>query len=392
MKVLFLTREYPPFEIGGVARHTACLVKALRKLGVFCRILSFGDPAYSEDGVTFLEPRSSILSKSAASLPSDARVPQDIMRFTEASRDIMDKEDFDIVHVEEPYVGAFVRHAHKVTTIHDTSYGELKSIFRQPSGMSDMKRAIFFCTLGPYLEWVGAQSSDAIIVPSPQVQQELENIYRLSSSKISVIRNGVDLEHLPQNMDKSEAKRALGLSPMPLVFTSAQHVARKRLETLIDAVALMKTAGGNGFDVVVGGEGPLTPHLVKRCEERGVSDLIRFVGWLSREKLELHFAAADVFVLTSDYEAGPISLLEAMAAGAATVSSQIEGFPALMRNGVDGLLFPPGDARALSHNLNMLLGDAALRDRLSVAGHRFAQRFDWGAIARETMDLYGSLL
>ena len=131
MRVLFAAREYPPFEVGGVAKHTFYLVKHLRNLGVECEVLSFGNSKFSEDGTRFIDPSSSIISRSNSAITSDARIPFDIRRYGRIANELIGKEDFDIVHVEEPYVGAFVKHNRKVTTLHDTSYGEMKSILHQ---------------------------------------------------------------------------------------------------------------------------------------------------------------------------------------------------------------------------------------------------------------------
>jgi len=392
MRVLFLTREYPPFEVGGVAQHVASLRRELARLGISSRVLSFGDPACSGDGVTFLAPVSSILSKSPLSLRLDAGIPSDILRFTDAAQALLRAEAFDVVHVEEPYLGALVRHPHKVTTIHDTSVGELRSILHRPAGVPDAKRALFFGTLGPSLEWTCARTSERIIVPSDHIRKELTSFYRIPERKIRVIRNGVNVPVAVSRSTKAEGKDRLGLPEVPLVFTAAQHVARKRLETLLDAVHLLRRRGVTGFHTVVAGEGPATPWLIRRAERHGLGGALAFAGWLPREKLEDYYAAADIFVLTSDYEAGPISLLEAMSHGAAVVSTRIEGFPALLRDGVDGLLFPPGDAAALADRLQSLLSDSALRDRLSEAAVAFARAFDWATVARETADLYGSLV
>jgi len=392
LKVLFVTREYPPFEVGGVAVHTFNLVKNLTKLGVSCKVLSFGDPEYSNAEVTFIRPSSSIIQKSNSSATMDLRIPVDILRITQVANNLISNERFDVVHVEEPYVGAFVKHKRKVTTVHDTSFGEINSILHHSPSFPNFKRVAFYGILGFYLELMCMSSSSFVLIPSEQVKTELLKIYGVSKEKLRVVRNGVELPVLFGPNDKGLAKKRLGLdADKTLIFTAARHIARKRLDTLIHAIKLLRDEGINNYTVVIAGDGPIRSQIMNLSEKQGLGGIISFSGWISRETLSLYYEAADVFVLTSDYESGPISLLEAMSYGDAIISSKIQGFPSLMRDGFDGLLFQVGDYHALSYCLKELLDNPTMRLRLSTSARSFAERFDWKCVAEETVSLYAKL-
>jgi glycosyltransferase involved in cell wall biosynthesis len=393
VKVLFITREYPPFEVGGVAIHTFWLVKYLRKLGVSCTVLSFGDPKLSEKDLVFINPSSSIIKRANCPLKSDAKIPLDILRLTVAAQELISQQQFDVVHVEEPYVGALVQFERKITTVHDTSYGELKAMFNDSLSSPNLKRAFFYTALGLALEELCIASSKVIITPYDHVKDELLKVYRTPKSKIHVIRNGLDTSEAAGAADKNQAKLKLGLSPEGLlIFTTAQHIARKRLDTLVKAVKLLHTQGIEGFQVVIAGDGPLrsnVENLVKKCE---LEDEITLPGWVPREKLNLYYQAADIFTLTSEYEAGPLTLLEAMSHGSAVVSSRIDGFARLINDGVEGLLYPAGDSQALSHCTKRLIEDNSFRLQLSEAAKVFVQRFDWKIVAEQTLHAYKSMM
>lgn len=393
MRVLFVAREYPPFEVGGAAVHTFNLVKNLRKLGISCNVISFGDPCYSSDEVTFIKPSSSIIMKSDSSATMDLRIPLDILRIASIANNLVSKEKFDVVHVEEPYVGAFVKHKGKITTIHDTSYGEIKSIVHQQLSFPAFKRVAFYSLLGIYLEMMSIASSRLIIAPSNQVAQELLDFYKVSKTKLQIIRNGISLPALVGPLDKAIAKEKLGLNvEKPLIFTAAQHIFRKRLDTLIYAIKLLRDQGLKNYNVIIAGDGPIHSKLLRLSENCGLNENIRFIGWVPKEKLYLYFKAADIFVLTSEYEAGPISLLEAMSYGDAVVSSKIHGFPGFMRQGIDGLLFPVGNHYSLSNSLKTLLNDPSTLKRISIASRAFAGRFDMESISKETANLYDRII
>ena len=88
-------------------------------------------------------------------------------------------------------------------------------------------------------------------------------------------------------------------------------------------------------------------------------------GWVDDPAALL--AMADLYVLTSDAENCPLSLLEAMATGLPVVATSVGGVPEVVRDGVDGLLCPAGDVAAMTGALGRLAGEPYLRERLGAA-------------------------
>jgi glycosyltransferase involved in cell wall biosynthesis len=106
-----------------------------------------------------------------------------------------------------------------------------------------------------------------------------------------------------------------------------------------------------------------------------------------------HMGTCGVFVLPSRTEAMGRVLLEAMAAGKPRLGARIEGIPTVIEDGVDGLLFRPGDAEDLAEKLDRLLGDEDLRRALGEAGKaRAAREFNGDAYFARLMDFYGRVL
>jgi phosphatidylinositol alpha-mannosyltransferase len=92
-------------------------------------------------------------------------------------------------------------------------------------------------------------------------------------------------------------------------------------------------------------------------------------------------AAADVFVSPAlGQESFGLTLVEAMAAGVPVVASDIPGYREVVRNGVDGLLVPPGDPGALAAALERVLGDPEEAARLRRAGPARAERYAWRSV------------
>jgi glycosyltransferase involved in cell wall biosynthesis len=264
--------------VGGAAVHTYNLVKSLTKIGVDCKVLAFGDPTYSNAEVTFLEPKSSIVYRCNCPLKNDLKIPLDILRIARFANRLIKTENFDIVHVEEPYVGSFVRHKRKITTVHDTSYGDIKSLASTGAHFANFKRILFYLSMGFFFEFTCIASSSLVITPSKQIKHELTDIYRTSRDKVLVLRSGVNLPDLPSVIDKHAAKKKLGLPEDELlVFTTSQHIPRKRLETLLFAVSLFNKEQ-EGYKVVIAGDGPSHDILLNQAKKLGLDEVVVFPG------------------------------------------------------------------------------------------------------------------
>jgi glycosyltransferase involved in cell wall biosynthesis len=200
--------------------------------------------------------------------------------------------------------------------------------------------------------------------------------------------NGVDPRNRYLEISKESAKEILNVRGR-LIFTTSQHVARKRLDVFMSAMRILDKRGLlRGVEVRIGGDGPLRYRLEEMSRKLGLTSKVRFMGWLSRDQLELHYRAADVFVVSSDYEAGPITMLEAMVAETPVVSTRIRGFPELARDGVDALLVGPGDYVAMANAIIEALTNEDLARRLMCNGREFAMRFTWDRVAKETLSAY----
>jgi glycosyltransferase involved in cell wall biosynthesis len=395
MRALLVTREFPPYVVGGVGTHTLHLSHALQRAGIDVNIISFGSPKASTGLVRFIQPKSSIISKSAQGIGSDLAVVYDIARYGKILRNMVAKDDYDIVHVQEPYVGGFLKAKNKITTIHDTSYGELRSMVTDPSGVREIRKIVFYTALGFIEEYASLASSKAIITPAPNIRSELVEKYRIGADKVITIMNGAS-ENPYSAISKQKAKYLVKIdSAKALVFTTARHIARKRLDVLLMALSRLNNKGLlNDVEIRIGGDGSLRSYLERLAERLGVASKVHFIGWISDDQLSLHLRASDIFVACSEYEASPIAVLEAMISGAAVVCTDIQGFPApsLAKAGVEILIVPPRDPYALATAILRLLTNRRLSDRISKNGARFAAQYTWDKVAQRTVEVYEACL
>ena len=149
-------------------------------------------------------------------------------------------------------------------------------------------------------------------------------------------------------------------------------------QTLINALGLLHREGVD-FDCTFAGEAP-DADLLARCrdfvEGQGMAGKVRFTGFLDRRGLSDLFARCNVLVFPSVFqEPFGISQVEAMAAGLTVIGSGTGGSGEVLRDGVDGLLFPAEDHMALADRLRRLVADRAAWLRMALSGRDRARDF-----------------
>jgi len=167
-----------------------------------------------------------------------------------------------------------------------------------------------------------------------------------------------------------------------LVAAGGRFQPRKALDVALRAIARLP-----GAWLWLIGEGKLRPDLERLAADLGVTDRVRFVGWV--ENPVHHIAAADAFLLPSRHEPLGNILLEAWAAGVPSVATRSEGPSWFMRDGVDGLMADIDDAAGIATALARLRDDpAAARGFATSARARLDEMFSEEAICRDYMTVF----
>jgi colanic acid/amylovoran biosynthesis glycosyltransferase len=149
----------------------------------------------------------------------------------------------------------------------------------------------------------------------------------------------------------------------------------KGLEWTLHAVAKLRATGVDARLTLVG-DGPEKQRVLATIFDLGLTDVVELTGKLPPDRVLERLRAADAFVLSSFAEGIANVVLEAMAVGVPTVSTDCGGMAEVIRHGVDGLLVPVRDAAATAHALASLAADPAYAQRLGLAGReRIVERF-----------------
>jgi glycosyltransferase involved in cell wall biosynthesis len=215
--------------------------------------------------------------------------------------------------------------------------------------------------------------------------------------KITLTRDSINPTEIQGVLDaKLDRDALLAGNDIPtdrfIVLCVGQFIDRKGRWVFLEAAKQALEADSGLFFVWVGPELPSGQDL-ERIAEYGLDGSFKFVlssslGTRRQDILEF-FRVADIFVLASFLEGLPISIIEAMALGIPTVSTNINGIPEAIIDSETGLLVEPGDATALSQAMIRLRSDDELRNHIAKACRSFAvEEFDERISAAITFDRY----
>lgn len=227
-------------------------------------------------------------------------------------------------------------------------------------------------------ERAAATKADGLIVLSKSAQSYFEDAYgRLAT----FIPNGIEPKH-PRPVNQIKDKWGLGEGSYLLYL--GRLVPEKRPELLIDA---FKKLNANKRLVIAGGGSDTSEYEASLRETAQGDPRILFTGFVNGGPLEELYSNCYAYVLPSDVEGMPMSLLEAMAYGRCCVTSDIpECADVLAGNGVT---FVKGSADSLKSALQGLLADGERTAALgAVAKAHVEKTYNWDSVVERTLELY----
>lgn len=224
------------------------------------------------------------------------------------------------------------------------------------------------------------------IAVSEEVARSLKRLYGMQRCR--VIPNGIPTNHYAHPQVAREEWRAReGFGEDQVLFTCvARFWPQKNHALLLKAFAQGPASDANAHLVLVG-EGSLQEQLEEQAKSIGLARKVHFLGL--RSDIPDVLGAMDAFVLSSDWEGNPLSVMEAMAAGLPIVSTAVGGVPDLFASGKEGFLVKQGDEQGLANAMRSLLSDAEIRRSMGAAAARRArQHFDVSKMVQEYEHLY----
>ncbi|HJP71883.1 MAG TPA: glycogen synthase [Candidatus Limnocylindria bacterium] len=399
MRALILTNEFPPQIYGGAGVHVGELTRHLREL-IDLDIRTFATT--TEDG-------SGWRVRGYASAHDLATTDERLRPMLSAlSRDlamVADPVEADVVHVHTWYThlaGMLTKLAYGiplVLTVH--SLEPLRPWKREQLGGG--------YDVSSWVERTAIEAADAVVAVSNGTRADVVRLFDVDPARVHVIHNGIDADFYRPD-PATDALERHGIDPsVPYVLFVGRITRQKGIVHLVRALHHLAP----GVGVVLCAGQPDTPEIGREMEDgvRAVQAERPNVVWIgemvSREEVRQLYSHAAVFCCPSVYEPFGIINLEAAACETPVVASAVGGIPEVVVDGETGLLVPvelspddpmrPLDPDRFELNLagaiNALMADAATREVMGRAGRRRAvESFSWASIARQTVDLYQTLV
>ncbi len=211
-----------------------------------------------------------------------------------------------------------------------------------------------------------------LIVPSQTLLRIACDIWKIPRGKVTQIANGVELARFAAPADP-QALAALGLAPADdslLVGTAAPLRPEKNVARLLRAFARLPASPPARLAIF--GEGAERPRLEALAASLGIADRVVFAGHV--DALERVLGGLDLFVLSSDTEQMPNSLIQAMAVGLPVAATAVGDLPVMLPEAQRASLVPAADEEGLAKAIADLLADPPRRARFGEENREWARR------------------
>jgi glycosyltransferase involved in cell wall biosynthesis len=270
--------------------------------------------------------------------------------------------------------------------------GSNASLYREPAfivlGKALGKKVVGHFHAGDVEEYLGKQSqagqwfikkaislSDKIIACSHESAEKLQKL--IGERQIFVIHNAISTKPFAFSPERLAERQGI----VRLLFVGAMGKLKGE-QDLADAVKVLIEKHPNLRVSFLGYGGE---NLKEYCQQIGITDFIEHFGPVGLDERIKFFETADVFVLPTYAEAMPMSVIEAMAAGLPTVTTNVGGIPEVITDGEEGFLINPGNNSELAEKISVLLENKALRVAM-------AQKAQDKACEKLDFDLYTAKL
>jgi glycosyltransferase involved in cell wall biosynthesis len=358
--------------IGGAERHLLDLLSGLRSRNVDVQMVTLT----AGEGGRFVEAARG-RGVQVTAIPAGPDVnPAAIARLTQQIRRLRPSlVHTHLIHADvQGGLAAALARTRTVSSAHSTH-----AFFRRP--------------LIRRVERAAQQRAVRVIAISHWVKQFLRKLDLAPLDRVRVVYYGVAADHwTPGPGARERARQAFGVSGHEVVVgATSRLVSGKGHETLLRALA---TNRAESLRLLVAGDGPTRPKLEAMTAHLGLSDRVRFVGFLDDVRWLLH--ASDLFVfptLATLSEGFGLAALEAQAAGLPVVASRTASLPEVIEDGGSGILIDPGSVDELARAIRDLGRGSARRRAMGLAGQDRARRlFSLDSMVDKTLEVYREVL
>lgn len=237
--------------------------------------------------------------------------------------------------------------------------------------------------------WKSVEKADHIITVSETIRQEAATMFGIDPDRMTAIPNGVDhsLFHPVPAAEQEALRRRYGLPERFMVYVGAFE-PRKNLANLLRAHSLLPEELKKRYPLLlIGSHGWKNEEIIDLAHS--MAPFARLLGYVPKRDLPAFYSAATLFAYPSWYEGFGLPALEAMACGRAVLTSTDPALKAVCSEAA--LHAAPGDVEGLRDQMQRLLEDEPLRQKLETAGMQVASGYNWSESAARHLQVFKSI-
>lgn len=222
---------------------------------------------------------------------------------------------------------------------------------------------------------------DTLIVLSENWKNYFQNI--VSNPDIEIVNNIVPFP----SINKTPLHK---ISTIHLLFLG-QISEEKGIFDLLSVIIDNKSSLKNKICLHIGGIGKIQ-KLTETIENNGISDIVKYVGWISGDEKINILNSSDIFILPSYIEGLPVSILEAMSYKMPIISTLVGGIPEIVKDNINGYLIKPGDKNGLSWAINDLINNPSKIAQMGDESYNLVSPYFPNCIENQLIEIYNKLL
>ncbi|MBM3264205.1 MAG: glycosyltransferase [candidate division Zixibacteria bacterium] len=386
MTILIATESYhPTIDGGAVMQHNLALALAAR--GHAVHVIAPSDryaDSMETDGGTTVHRVASVRTPLLSGMHRFAwRPAKTVTRIVKTVRP-------DVAHIHNPFpIGYSAFRACRKTGVPMVATNHWL-----PENMTNFVSGLRFLNAAPFVFkanwwWINRFHNQCRFTTAP-TQTAIDLMVRNGlKPPFCPVSNGVDSAKFHPGVDSAPLRQRLGLPDKPIALYTGRLSGEKFVDVFVRAIpTVLKNIDAH---FIIGGEGREAPYLKQQVQTLCVADHVTFPGFVSADDLPRLYRCADVFVIPSICELQSVVTLEALACGLPVVATNRYALPELVRHGVSGLLFEPGDTETLATHLTTLLGDPKLRRKMGVEGVKIAGAHAFEQVVTTFEEIYGEV-
>jgi glycosyltransferase involved in cell wall biosynthesis len=297
---------------------------------------------------------------------------------------ILRKFHCDVLHVPHLFSSPQYIPCRYVVTVHD-----LLDHFYPPPGESAARRSLRF-----YFTRRVLRRAERIFAVSNSTRNDIGQLFHIPLGKVEVIYNAIDERFRRGHATEADRQLIAGryLVNYPFLLYAGNIRPHKNVIRIIEAFSALKTElekEGRFPDlklIIIGDELSKHPDLRRAVVRSGVTNDVRFFGFVPIDVLRIFYDTAQVFVFPSLYEGFGLPPLEAMAHGTPVVTSNTSSLPEVVGNAA--VLVNPENVFDIMHALHRVLLDQPLRERLKRAGYQQSLAYSWESSVERIRQVY----